>query len=115
MSFQTIGVAPLRLGIASFQATFSVWVQLVGRPRSRLTPFSSGPRHCGQLSAKSVTVASDAARMLRLNGSTHDRPPAAMLAQSAVYGRRSTVAVDSHIHKELSSDNDIEVPDGRAR
>ena len=66
VSFQMIGVAPLRLGIGSFQATFSVWVQLVTRPRSRLTPFSSGPRHCGQLSAKSVTVMSDAARMLTL-------------------------------------------------
>ena len=75
VSFQTMGVAPLRLGMASFQATFSVWVQVLVSPRSRLTPFNSGPRHCGQLSAKSVTVVSDATRKLKQTVRRMGSPP----------------------------------------
>jgi hypothetical protein len=30
---------------------FSVGVHLIGSPVSLLTPFSFGPRHCGQFSA----------------------------------------------------------------
>src|SRR5215207_1067294 len=44
----TMGVEPLRSGIGSFHATFSAAVHLSGRLRSALTPFMSGPRHCGQ-------------------------------------------------------------------
>src|SRR6516165_8686369 len=48
---QMIGVAPVLLGIASFQTTFSVVLQRTGRSLSPLTPFKLGPRHCGQFSA----------------------------------------------------------------
>src|SRR5664279_1737626 len=48
---QMIGVAPVLLGIASFQTTFSVVLQRVGRSFSLLIPFRFGPRHCGQFSA----------------------------------------------------------------
>jgi hypothetical protein len=41
----TMGVEPLRSGIASFQVTFSAALHLSGRFRSALTPFRSGPRH----------------------------------------------------------------------
>src|SRR5918998_2794528 len=51
----TMGVEPLRSGIASFHATFSAAVHFTGRFRSALTPFRSGPRHCGQL-AETVAV-----------------------------------------------------------
>ena len=47
---QTMGVAPLRLGISSFQATFSVVDHFSGTPFSVLTPFACGPRHAGQFS-----------------------------------------------------------------
>src|SRR5215213_8502637 len=56
----TMGVEPLRSGIASFQVTFSAAVHLSGRLRSALTPFRSGPRHCGQFAR--AGAASDAAR-----------------------------------------------------
>jgi hypothetical protein len=56
-SFQTIGVAPLRLGTGSFQAMFSVADHLTGKFFSPLAPFSEGPRHCGQLSADTTTTA----------------------------------------------------------
>ena len=40
--------------MASFQAMFSVLLHLTGRFFSPLTPFSEGPRHCGQFSARSA-------------------------------------------------------------
>jgi hypothetical protein len=46
-----IGVAPVQLGIASFQVMFSSALHLSGRFFSVLMPFIVGPRHCGQLSA----------------------------------------------------------------
>src|SRR5687768_16639580 len=57
----TMGVEPLRSGIASFHATFSAAVHLSGRLRSALTPLSAGPRHCGQF-AEAHTGSSSAAR-----------------------------------------------------
>src|SRR5688572_16876584 len=54
-SRQTIGVEPLRPGIATFQTTFSSVVHLTGRFFSVLTPLSAGPRHCGQFSALVIT------------------------------------------------------------
>ena len=54
---QMIGVEPLRPGIASFHAMFSVGLHLSGRPFSALTPFIAGPRHCGQFSADNVAAA----------------------------------------------------------
>src|ERR1017187_620756 len=48
---QMIGVAPVLLGMASFQAMFSFVLQWSGRPFSLLRPFRLGPRHCGQFSA----------------------------------------------------------------
>src|SRR5437016_5861462 len=50
--FQIIGVAPVLLGMANFQATFSVVLQWTGRFFSLLMPFAPGPRHCGQFSAR---------------------------------------------------------------
>src|SRR5829696_6163612 len=59
----TMGVEPLRSGIASFHVTFSAAVHFTGKLRSALTPFRSGPRHCGQLaSAGAAGAASSAAR-----------------------------------------------------
>ncbi len=54
-----IGVAPLRLGIGTFQAMFSPVAvdHFSGSPVSVLWPVASGPRHWGQLSAESVTTA----------------------------------------------------------
>ncbi len=49
---QMIGVAPVRLGIGSFQATFSSGDHFTGSPFSLLTPLRRGPRHCGQFSAE---------------------------------------------------------------
>src|ERR1700716_1653883 len=48
---QIIGVAPVLLGMANFQPTFSVVLQWTGRFFSLLMPFAPGPRHCGQFSA----------------------------------------------------------------
>src|SRR6266487_2688594 len=48
---QMIGVAPVLLGMASFQTTFSVVLQRTGSSFSPLMPFKFGPRHCGQFSA----------------------------------------------------------------
>src|SRR5262245_26390108 len=48
---QTIGVEPDHAGIASFHVMLSVFDQWTGRLVSALTPFSAGPRHCGQFSA----------------------------------------------------------------
>src|SRR5688500_7325479 len=56
-SSQMMGVDPLKAGRGSFHATFSVALQVVGRPVSLLTPLSEGPRHCGQLSARRDTPA----------------------------------------------------------
>ena len=50
---QTIGVDPDQAGIASFHARPPVFDHRTGSPVSRLTPFSDGPRHCGQFSAAS--------------------------------------------------------------
>ena len=47
----TIGVEPLPLGSASFQARPSLADHFTGRPVSGLVPRSSGPRHCGQSAA----------------------------------------------------------------
>src|SRR5437899_3226304 len=57
---QIIGVAPLRSGIASFQAILSSGDQRTGRLVSGLIPFSPGPRHCGQFSARSAGTESTA-------------------------------------------------------
>src|SRR5687768_8830252 len=59
VSFQMIGVAPLRLGIGSFHAMLSPVAvdHFSGRPFSALAPVASGPRHCGQLSADTDTAA----------------------------------------------------------
>ena len=51
VSFQMMGVEPLKAGSGSFHATFSVALQVVGRPFSVLTPSIDGPRQCGQVSA----------------------------------------------------------------
>ena len=56
VSPQMIGVDPLRPGIASFHAMFSVGLHLSGSPFSVLTPFIAGPRHCGQFSADNVAA-----------------------------------------------------------
>src|ERR1035437_1993662 len=49
---QTIGVAPVLLGMTNFQTTFSVTLQRTGRSFSLLIAFRIGPRHCGQFSAR---------------------------------------------------------------
>src|SRR5436189_118279 len=59
---QRPGVNPLNPGNASFQAIPCVVVHLVGRPDSVLTPFSAGPRHCGQLSARRGVLAARSSR-----------------------------------------------------
>ena len=56
-SRQTIGVDPDQAGSGSVQARPSVFDQRTGRLVSLLTPFNSGPRHCGQLSARTWAVA----------------------------------------------------------
>ena len=53
VSFQMIGVEPLKAGSGSLQATFSVALHVVGRPLSLLTPSIEGPRQCGHVSAAS--------------------------------------------------------------
>ena len=52
-----IGVDPLRPGIGSFHAMFSVVDHFTGSPVSELMPFIPGPRQAGQFSADSVTRA----------------------------------------------------------
>jgi hypothetical protein len=54
---EMIGVEPLRPGIGIFHAMFSVLLHLIGNPVAGLTPFSAGPRHCGQSAAESVATA----------------------------------------------------------
>src|SRR5262249_47574151 len=54
VSPQMIGVEPLQASIGSFHVTFSSVDHLTGRFFSLLTPLSSGPRHCGQLSAETM-------------------------------------------------------------
>src|SRR4051812_45642935 len=54
---QMMGVAPVLLGIASFQTTFSMALQRTGRFFSPLSPFAVGPRHAGQFSATSEECA----------------------------------------------------------
>ena len=74
-----IGVDPLRPGIGSFQAMFSVVLHLSGRPFSVLMPFIAGPRHCGQFSADSVAAVATATipvpttRFIRLTLRRHTR------------------------------------------
>ena len=51
VSFQMMGVEPLKAGSGSFHATFSVALQVVGRPFSVLMPSIDGPRQWGQVSA----------------------------------------------------------------
>ena len=66
-----MGVEPDRSGIASFQVMFSVVDQRTGRPVSALVPFSWGPRHCGQSSARrSASPATAANPMHRRTGAT---------------------------------------------
>src|ERR1044072_6351580 len=70
---QTMGVEPLRSGIASFHATFSAGVHWSGRFRSALKPFSSGPRHCGQFAeavAASNTTRHEAGNSLHIFSSS---------------------------------------------
>jgi hypothetical protein len=81
-----MGVAPLRLGIASFQATFSTGVQVLVNPRSRLTPFKSGPLHCGQLSAPTVAPATHAATTLIQMVRRTMMPPAVIVSQGRIAG-----------------------------
>jgi hypothetical protein len=57
VSFQMMGVEPLRPGIGTFHAMFSSGDHFKGRPFSELMPFNAGPRHCGQFSADSVAMA----------------------------------------------------------
>src|SRR5688500_12249272 len=57
ISFQMIGVDPLRPGIGNFQAMFSSVDHFRGSPRSVLMPFMAGPRQAGQFSAESVAIA----------------------------------------------------------
>src|SRR5215204_3872633 len=56
---QMIGVAPLRLGIGSFQAMLSPVSDdhFSGSPFASLTPFIRGPRQCGQFAAASEAPA----------------------------------------------------------
>src|SRR5690242_1168552 len=53
-SRQMMGVEPLQLGNASFQATFSSVDHVTGRFFSSLVPLRFGPRHCGQSSAFAI-------------------------------------------------------------
>ena len=53
----TIGVEPLPVGSASFQARPSLADHFTGSPVSGLVPRSSGPRHCGQSAADSGAAA----------------------------------------------------------
>ena len=45
-----------RPGIAVFHATFSLALQLRGRPDSEDTPDPPGPRHCGQFFCSGSTA-----------------------------------------------------------
>lgn len=65
---QTIGVAPVREGVASFHATFSVGDQVRGSPVSVLMPFNDGPRHCGQCCADTAAVAAATKNAARAMG-----------------------------------------------
>src|SRR6185503_5057645 len=65
LSPQMIGVAPVQLGIASFHVMFSWLLQRTGRFVSLLTPFMLGPRHWGQLSARTMPTGT--------NKTTNDR------------------------------------------
>src|ERR671919_1326804 len=47
----TMGVEPDQAGRSSVHVMFSVFDQRMGSACSALTPFSEGPRHCGQFSA----------------------------------------------------------------
>jgi hypothetical protein len=53
---QMIGVAPVRLGVASFQVMFSSWDHFRGRFFSADMPLRDGPLHCGQLSPEAVVI-----------------------------------------------------------
>src|SRR6266849_2640086 len=52
---QTAGVEPAQPGVLNFQTTFFDSSHSVGRFFSLLMPLLSGPRHCGQLSARTTT------------------------------------------------------------
>ena len=75
---QTIGVEPDQAGSASFQAMFSVVDQRTGRFFSPLTPFSDGPRHCGQFSAVSGTPAREQRMRVQQGSDSAWRLPAIM-------------------------------------
>src|SRR5215475_9817658 len=62
---QMIGVAPVQLGIASFQVMFSSALHLSGRFFSAQMPFIVGPRHCGQLSAEADRITTRKTRDVR--------------------------------------------------
>ncbi len=66
VSSQMIGVAPVHdpSDTSSVQTTFSVPLQLVGRPVSLVVPSRLGPRHCGQFCAASVPLTSAAPAMI---------------------------------------------------
>ncbi len=55
----TIGVDPDQAGSGSFQVMFSFADQRSGRFFSSLSPFSDGPRHCGQFSADGAATAAN--------------------------------------------------------
>src|SRR5262249_24317669 len=65
-SFQTIGVEPARFGNSSFQARFSVLLNLTGAHVSRQMPSYRGPRQAGQLSACAVALETATSTTTRL-------------------------------------------------
>src|SRR5579872_5429994 len=109
LSPQMMGVAPLQLGSGSFQATFSCGLHFEGRFFSWLTPFNSGPRHCGQFSAlaeKKVRAARPVIRMLRYKPIRFHRSPSYSEAYfchglkhklvSGPVARRSSAQIERH-------------------
>src|SRR5215471_4936438 len=72
---QIMGVAPVQLGIASFQVMFSSVLHLSGRFFSLLMPFREGPRHCGQLSAEADLIATRRARNAKRSPLRNVFPP----------------------------------------
>ena len=82
VSFQMIGVDPLRPGIANFQVMFSSGDHFIGRPVSVLVPFIAGPRQWGQLSADKVTTAAMARERDVINSRfIRTDPPRVMVLQ----------------------------------
>src|SRR5579875_3092791 len=64
---QTIGVEPPMPGRGKLQAMFSVVLQRAGRLVSVLMPSPRGPRHCGQLSARTKPASVDTRRVVLNN------------------------------------------------